>query len=205
MKVAVAAALAVVVVAVLVVLGFTLKHTVTGTETFQGTTTGLAAITANNPKIPLIASGLVSSPSTSCTVTRKCSILHSGSIYLGGGANGTIGYLRFENGVLAVRHYTGLKADQSQSFSKVDCSFTQVDRGEFRTVPGLSTGAFKGMSGRGTYTVTFAGKFKLTDGKCVVTSSTAPVSGKITFKATGQLSHTKHWLGSGGSGGGSSY
>jgi hypothetical protein len=176
MSKAVAAALAIVVVAVLVVLGFTLKHSVTGTETIQGTTTSMA----NNPTIPLTATGQVGAT--------------GGSLTLGGGGNGQVGYLRFKGGTLAVRHYNGLKAQQSQSFSQAACSFTQVSRGEFRIVPALSTGSFKGMSGRGTYQVTFSGKFALTAGKCVVTNSTNPVSGKIAFKATGVTAVRKAWL-----------
>lgn len=135
-----------------------------GTETISGSTTSVA----NNVTIPLTASGVVSAT--------------NGKLPTGGPNNGT-DTLTFKQGGLTVHH---VQSSSKMHFDKTACSFTGGASGKY-TVKG-GTGVFKGATGNGVFTVTFSGKFALTDGKCKAGNSTKPTSALTSFKATGPLS-----------------
>lgn len=144
----------------------------TGTETITGTTTNIAA--SGNPVIPLKATGVFTD---------------TGSITLdNGGPTGTDG-LKFSKGTLKLYHASTNGIQGTQSFDPKSCTFTQVNQGTFKVVPG-STGSLKGYTGSGTYKVNFVGKFALVKGACpseAALQNANPVSGLVTFTAIGKL------------------
>jgi hypothetical protein len=140
----------------------------TGTEYIQGSTTKLSVIDSNAPVVPLEAHGVVDS---------------NGYISLGGPTNGR-STLYFHAGNLRVKH---TQTDSQQSSNPKTCVIGQVEGGLYTVVSG--TGKFHGAKGHGRYEVAFTVKLpRLKNGKCNTSHSAEPVSGKITFRASGPLS-----------------
>ncbi len=140
----------------------------TGVETISGSTTS----TANNPTVPLTASGVFSD---------------TGSISLGG--KGTKSFLKFSQGKLAVTHTNPSSLNNPSSINNTTCRVVFAGNGTF-TVTGNGTGPYKGASGHGKFAVTFAATFpKLASGKCNLSNSANPLPGTslTTFKATGNI------------------
>ena len=138
--------------------------TVSGTETFAGST----ASAASHPVIPLKASGVFAG---------------RGHITLGGGGNGGTGSIRLGDGVLAVRHSKGKRA---QRFSAVSCRVTGSVTGTYVVTGG--TGAYKSAAGHGEYKVSFAATArKNRNGKCATGAAPVPGSSLTMFTARGPL------------------
>lgn len=139
----------------------------TGSETIYGTTTS----TANNPTVPLKATGVFTD---------------TGTIYLGG--NSTKGTLHFKKGALNVDHSNPPSTNAPTSFNATTCRAVFAESGTFKVTGG--TGPYNGATGHGTFKVTFAADFpKLANGKCNESNSASPVPGTslTTFKATGNI------------------
>jgi hypothetical protein len=139
----------------------------TGVETISGSTTS----TANNPTVPLTASGVFSD---------------TGSIYLGNNKQ-THGFLKFTQGKLEVSHSNPPMPQPNTNNNTCRVSF--AESGNFKVLPG-GTGPYKGASGHGKFAVTFAATFpKLASGKCNLSNSANPLPGTslTTFKATGNI------------------
>ena len=139
----------------------------TGTEVITGTTTSVA----NAPTIPLKASGLFAD---------------TGSITLSGNSNAGTDTLKLSKGGLRVYH----KQTRSPGtiFNPRTCSIKFSETGTFHLVPG-STGAYKGITGKGTYWVVFTATMpRLTGGRgCDNSQNVNPVPGSAltTFTVTG--------------------
>jgi hypothetical protein len=139
----------------------------TGAETIYGTTTS----TANNPTIPLTATGVFTD---------------TGTISLGG--KSTKGTLHFKKGGLNVNHSNPPAPNTPSSFNATTCRVAFAESGTFKVTGG--TGPYKGATGHGTFKVTFAATLpKLASGKCNESNSANPLPGTslTTFKATGNL------------------
>jgi hypothetical protein len=107
----------------------------TGTETFYGTTTS----TANQPAIPLKATGLFTD---------------TGSIDLKGGSGAGKGTVKLTKGSLTVGH--SKDHNGPSSMNRATCVAVFSIHGTVKSV--LSgTGAYKGYTGHGTFRVTFGG------------------------------------------------
>jgi len=140
----------------------------TGAETIYGTTTS----TANNPTVPLRATGVFTD---------------TGSIYLGNN-NATKGTLHFKKGGLNLTHSNPPSLNTPTSFNPTTCRAVFAGSGTFKVTGG--TGPYNGATGHGTFTVTFAANFpKLANGQCNESNSANPVPGTslTTFKATGNI------------------
>ncbi|HUC35928.1 MAG TPA: hypothetical protein VMR97_02265 [Acidimicrobiales bacterium] len=139
----------------------------TGAETIYGSTTS----TANNPTVPLTASGVFSD---------------TGSITLG--SNSTKGALHFQKGQLNVTHSNPPNPNAPTSFNSTTCRAVFAESGTFTVTGG--TGPYNGATGHGTFAVTFATTLpKLANGQCNESNNANPVPGTslTTFKATGNI------------------
>jgi len=139
----------------------------TGAETIYGTT----ASTANNPTIPLKATGVFTD---------------TGTIALG--SKSTKGTLHFTKGGLNVNHSNPPNPNTPSSFNATTCRVAFAESGTFKVTGG--TGTYKGATGHGTFKVTFAATLpKLASGKCNESNNANPLPGTslTTFKATGNL------------------
>jgi|HubBroStandDraft_1064217.scaffolds.fasta_scaffold202479_2 hypothetical protein len=139
----------------------------TGAETLYGSTTS----TANNPTIPLKATGVFTD---------------TGSIVLG--SKTTKGTLHFTKGALNVTHSNPPNPNAPTSSNATTCRVLFAESGTFKITGG--TGTYKGATGHGTFKVTFGATFpKLASGKCNESNSANPVAGTslTTFKATGNV------------------
>ena len=139
----------------------------TGAETIYGSTTS----TANNPTIPLKATGVFTD---------------TGSIVLG--SKTTKGTLHFTKGGLNLTHSNPPNPNSPTSSNATTCRVLFAESGTFKVTGG--TGPYKGATGHGTFGVTFAATFpKLASGKCNESNSANPVPGSslTTFKATGNI------------------
>jgi hypothetical protein len=136
----------------------------TGSEVLSGTSTEVASNT-----IPLTAHGVSAD---------------HGSITLAG--NGSHGVIKLAKGNVDVEHSSGNAG--SPSVDKANCTATDVTAGTYEVTGG--TGAYKGATGSGHFTVTFT-ESAMTHGKCdpsaLSSPSFQPASGRATFQATG------HW------------
>jgi hypothetical protein len=140
----------------------------TGAETLYGTTTS----TANNPTVPLKATGVFTD---------------TGSIYLGNNKQ-TKGTLHFKKGALNLTHSNPPSPNAPTSFNTTTCRVLFAESGTFKLTGG--TGPYNGATGHGTFKVTFAATFpKLASGKCNMSNSANPLPGTslTTFKATGNI------------------
>jgi hypothetical protein len=143
----------------------------TGAEVIVGDT----ASEANNPKIPLHATGLFAD---------------TGSIVLTGNGSSGTGKLTLSKGVLKVHHST--TRSPGTIFDSKTCAVKVTEAGTFQIVPG-STGAYKKLTGSGTFLVTFTGTMpRLKSGKCNNSQNANPVAGSslTVFKLTGTF--TEH-------------
>jgi hypothetical protein len=141
-----------------------------GTEYIQGSTTLLSVIDSNAAVVPLKAHGVVDT---------------YGHINLGGATNGR-STLYFHAGNLRVKH-TKTSGGSQPSFNPKTCVASLVEGGLYTVVRG--TGKFYGAQGHGKYQVDFTVKFaRLKNGKCNTSPSAEPISGKISFRASGPLS-----------------
>jgi len=139
----------------------------TGAETIYGTTTS----TANNPTIPLKATGVFTD---------------TGTIVLG--SKTTKGTLHFTKGGLNVNHSNPPNPNSPTSFDAATCHAVFDESGTFKVTGG--TGPYNGATGRGTFRVTFGFNLpKLANGQCNESNSANPVPGTTltTFKATGNI------------------
>jgi len=147
------------------------SSTTTGSETVSGNTTSAA----NNPVIPLKASGIFAD---------------TGSITLGNG-NNTKGSFDLSKGKIDVTHSKGNTSNSPTSFNPSTCRVVFDSSGTFKVNGG--TGPYKGATGQGTFKVVFAATLpKLANGKCNGSNSAQPVAGSslTTFTATGKLTIT---------------
>jgi hypothetical protein len=139
----------------------------TGVETIYGTTTS----DANNPTVPLTATGVFTD---------------TGSLSLG--SNSTKGTLHFKKGGLNLTHSNPPSPNAPTSFDPTTCRAVFAESGTFTVTGG--TGPYNGASGHGTFSVSFAANLpKLANGQCDESSNANPVPGTslTTFKATGNI------------------
>ncbi len=140
----------------------------TGAETLYGTTTS----TANNPTVPLKATGVFTD---------------TGSIYLGDNKQ-TKGTLHFKKGGLNLTHSNPPNPNAPTSFNATTCRVVFAESGTFKVTGG--TGPYNGASGHGTFKVTFAANLpKLANGQCNESNNANPIPGTAltTFKAVGNI------------------
>ena len=139
----------------------------TGAETLYGTTTS----TANNPTVPLKATGVFTD---------------TGSIYLG--SKTTKGYIALQKGCTKCDPLQSTQSQCPTSVNPTTCRVVFAGSGTFKVTGG--TGPYNGATGHGTFTVTFAATFpKLANGQCNESNSANPLPGTslTTFKATGNI------------------
>jgi hypothetical protein len=144
------------------------SSTKTGTENFSGSTTS----SANNPTIPLKASGVFTD---------------TGSFVLGNGKS-TKGTLDFSKGKIDVTHSIGNDNAPPTSFNAKTCHVVFESPGTFTVTGG--TGTYEGATGHGSYKVTFSATLpKLKNGKCNESNNAQPVAGSslTAFEASGTL------------------
>ena len=124
--------------------------------------TGQSNSTANNPVIPLTASGLVAG---------------HGSVTLGSHN----GVLKFNVGSL---HVTKSPVLQAQSLKRKTCAVAGVDVVDYTITSG--TGAFTGATGNGQATITYKVKLRKTaKGKCNFKAK--PLTAHTVFWASGPI------------------
>jgi hypothetical protein len=141
-----------------------------GTEVIVGSTTNLAIIDANVSVLPVKAYGVVHT---------------KGTIALSGPNNGTSSF-DFRAGKLTVKH-TQTSGSTEPTFNSKTCVASQVQGGVYTVVGG--TGKFYGATGHGRFKTDFTIRFpRLKNGKCNMSQSAQPISGKISFLAYGPLS-----------------
>ena len=139
----------------------------TGAETISGSTTSAA----NNPTIPLKATGVFTD---------------TGSITLG--SHSTKGTLKFTKGDLNVNHSNPPSPNAPTSLNSTTCRAVFDEHGTFTVTGG--TGPYKDATGHGGFAVSFAFNLpKLASGQCNESNNANPVPGTYlsTFKATGTI------------------
>jgi hypothetical protein len=137
----------------------------TGTETFHGHSTSMAVVASDNPVLTIAASGLETD---------------TGTLSLGGTSPKAV--LHLAKGNLDVTHQV---SSPPLKLSKPACTGTETDVTSFIITGG--TGAYRGATGHGSATVTFTGVFARANGACDPAPTASPVSGSLTFSATGTL------------------
>jgi hypothetical protein len=140
------------------------SSTTSGTVIFAGSSTSLA----NNPVIPLRATGVITD---------------TGTIKLSGGPGAGTGVIKLSHGHVNVMHSRG--TGSAFHLSKATCTAGQNVHGTYTVTGG--TGKYAHATGHGRFDVTFTVKFAMTGGQCTVTRHTQPASGHTTFLATGPL------------------
>jgi hypothetical protein len=133
----------------------------TGTLTIAGTTTNV-----NASSLPVTTSGVVST---------------TGSVPLNTSSDHIV--LKFKDGDLDVTHSAGTMPPPVVNTAK--CSASQVNAGTYKVTGG--TGSFDGATGHGDFKISFSGVFAKTNGVCKITQSSTPISGSMTFDASGPL------------------
>jgi hypothetical protein len=136
-----------------------------GTETFTGTTHS----TANAPKVPISATGIISD---------------TGSITLGGGNGAGKGTFHLSKGSITVMH--SKPAGGQPQVNQSNCAVAFRDHGTYTILSG--TGSYAGITGHGTFKVTFAGTApRKHNGKCNTGQNAKPLQGtsSTVFYATG--------------------
>lgn len=134
--------------------------TTTGTQSFNGT--------SHNPNAPVV------------NVTGAGVVSSHGSVDLG--STSSKATLKMADGDVNINHSKGTT---STSTDTAACTASEVNKGTYTVLGG--TGTYAGATGHGTFRVGFTGKFTPTNGKCVISQSSTPVSGSITFSASGPM------------------
>lgn len=131
----------------------------TGTEQFSFITTSPTGVTFN-----AIGTGLFADGGTA--------IFPNNSLF---------GTIKFSRGTIRIKHFGG-RATQGGSVAQ--CYFTQTKTGgRFTLLSG--TGAYKGITGSGTSTVSFVGVLPIVKGKCQQNAN--PLAAQGVVKASGRV------------------